>query len=131
MPVFRFPARAGLCRRPPRRPAAAVLAVLLALAAPLQLAAAETSAEVPVGPLLAAEFAYQAGQLPEAAQVQCYPAVPLVPQRIANRERAQMLVESSSRAALQRLLPQLGALLHQLRAKAVLRWAVDVDPLSV
>ena len=72
-----------------------------------------------------------AAQLPEAAQVQCYPAVPMVPQRIANRERAQMLVESSSRAALQRLLPQLGALLHQLRAKAVLRWAVDVDPLSV
>ena len=72
-----------------------------------------------------------AAQLPEAAQVQCYPAVPMVPQRIANRERAQMLVESSSRAALQRLLPQLGLLLHQLRAKAVLRWAVDVDPLSV
>ncbi len=72
-----------------------------------------------------------AAQLPEAAQVQCYPAVPMVPQRIANRERAQMLVESSSRAALQRLLPQLGVLLHQLRAKAVLRWAVDVDPLSV
>ncbi len=72
-----------------------------------------------------------AAQLPEAAQVQCYPAVPMVPQRVANRERAQMLVESSSRAALQRLLPQLGVLLHQLRAKAVLRWAVDVDPLSV
>ena len=72
-----------------------------------------------------------AAQLPEAAQVQCYPAVPMVPHRIANRERAQMLVESSNRAALQRLLPQLGALLHQLRAKAVLRWAVDVDPLSV
>ena len=72
-----------------------------------------------------------AAQLPEAAQVQCYPAVPMVPQRIANRERAQLLVESSSRAALQRLLPQLGVLLHQLRAKAVLRWAVDVDPLSV
>ena len=72
-----------------------------------------------------------AAQLPEAAQVQCYPAVPMVPQRVANRERAQMLVESSNRAALQRLLPQLGALLHQLRAKAVLRWAVDVDPLSV
>ena len=72
-----------------------------------------------------------AAQLPEAAQVQCYPAVPMVPQRVANRERAHMLVESSSRAALQRLLPQLGVLLHQLRAKAVLRWAVDVDPLSV
>ena len=72
-----------------------------------------------------------AAQLPEAAQVQCYPAVPMVPQRVANRERAQMLVESSSRAALQRLLPQLGVLLHQLRAKAVLRWAVDVDPMSV
>lgn len=27
------------------------------------------------------------GSLPDAAQVQCYPAVPMVPQRIANRER--------------------------------------------
>ncbi|MDO4769382.1 MAG: primosomal protein N' [Brachymonas sp.] len=68
---------------------------------------------------------------PEAAQVLCYPAVPMVPQRIANRERAQMLIESDNRLALQRLLPQLGAWLHQQRTTAILRWAVDVDPLAV
>ena len=72
-----------------------------------------------------------AGSLPEAAQVQCYPAVPMVPQRIANRERAQMLIESANRAALQRLLPQLGVLLHQHRTSAILRWSIDVDPLAV
>ena len=55
----------------------------------------------------------------------------MVPQRIANRERAQMLVESNSRAALQRLLPQLGAWLHQYRSTSILRWAIDVDPQSV
>ena len=71
------------------------------------------------------------GSLPDAAQVQCYPAVPMVPQRIANRERAQMLIESTSRAALQRLLPQLGVLLHQHRTSAILRWSIDVDPLAV
>ena len=71
------------------------------------------------------------GSLPDAAQVQCYPAVPMVPQRIANRERAQMLIESTSRAALQRLLPQLGMLLHQYRTSAILRWSIDVDPLAV
>ncbi|MDO4794729.1 MAG: primosomal protein N' [Brachymonas sp.] len=68
---------------------------------------------------------------PEAASVLCYPAVPMVPQRIANRERAQMLIESDKRPALQGLLPLLGAWLHQQRTTAILRWAVDVDPLAV
>ena len=38
------------------------------------------------------------------AQVTLYPAVPMTIQRVANIERAQMLVESPSRAALQRFL---------------------------
>jgi len=53
--------------------------------------------------------------------------------RVADVERMQMLVESGSRAALQRLLsgwlPQLQAL--RPAHKAVLRWAVDVDPLGI
>ena len=32
---------------------------------------------------------------------------------------------------LQRLLPQLGVLLHQHRTSAILRWSIDVDPLAV
>ena len=67
------------------------------------------------------------------AQVTWYPAVPLAVQRVANIERAQMLLESPSRAALQRLLAACQPLLHALRAehRAIVRWAVDVDPLAV
>ena len=69
------------------------------------------------------------------AQVTWYPAVPLTVQRVANIERAQMLLESPSRAALQRVLAACQPLLHALRAepaqRAIVRWAVDVDPLAV
>ncbi len=70
--------------------------------------------------------------LPEAAAVQRYPAVPLTIQRVANVERAQMLVESESRVALQRLLAQWHPRLHVLRrgpeGQGIIRWLVDVDP---
>ncbi len=64
-------------------------------------------------------------------QVFCYPAIPMTPQRVANRERAQMLVESSSRPALQHYLRQLGQALHAQAMPGILRWAVDVDPLGI
>ena len=53
--------------------------------------------------------------------------------RVADVERMQMLLESSSRAALQRLLAVWTPLLNTLRSehKGVLRWAVDVDPLGI
>jgi primosomal protein N' (replication factor Y) len=60
-----------------------------------------------------------------------YPAVPTPIQRVANVERAQMLVESASRPALQRFLAQWMPGLHALRTPRVLRWAVDVDPLAI
>ena len=64
-----------------------------------------------------------------------YPAVPLTVQRVANIERAQMLLESPSRVALQRVLAACQPILHALRAspehRTVLRWAIDVDPLAV
>ena len=54
---------------------------------------------------------------------------------MANVERAQLLVESASRAALQRLLTGWQPLLHGLRkqpeGKGVIRWLVDVDPQSI
>jgi primosomal protein N' (replication factor Y) (superfamily II helicase) len=50
-------------------------------------------------------------------------------------ERAQLLVESDSRAALQRFLTAWQPLLLQARsapeARGLIRYAVDVDPLSV
>jgi primosomal protein N' (replication factor Y) (superfamily II helicase) len=79
--------------------------------------------------------AAQAQQLPGAEAVTPYPAVPMTIQRVANIERAQMLVESPSRAALQRFLAAWQPLLHQTRQqaefKSLIRWAIDVDPLAI
>ncbi len=64
-----------------------------------------------------------------------YPAVPMSIARIANIERAQMLVESRSRAALQKFLAGWQSVLHHARArpecKGTIRWAIDVDPLAI
>ncbi|RYY52936.1 MAG: primosomal protein N', partial [Comamonadaceae bacterium] len=76
-----------------------------------------------------------ADALTPAAQVTRYPAVPLAIQRVANVERAQMLVESGSRAALQRFLAEWQPMLHALRrtpeGKGVIRWLIDVDPHAI
>ncbi len=66
-----------------------------------------------------------------AGAVSLYPPVPMGLQRVANVERAQMLLESPSRGALQRLLQAWQPLLRALPRQGVLRWAVDVDPLAV
>lgn len=63
--------------------------------------------------------------------IQCYPPVPMVPQRIANRERMQMLIESDNRKALQQFLYTMRSALHQQQHKGILRWAIDVDPLAI
>jgi primosomal protein N' (replication factor Y) len=70
-----------------------------------------------------------------ALNVTLYPAVPMSVQRVANVERAQMLIESPSRAALQRFLAGWHEVLHKVRqgpeGKGLIRWAVDVDPLTI
>jgi primosomal protein N' (replication factor Y) (superfamily II helicase) len=67
------------------------------------------------------------------AAVQVYPPVPMTLAKVADVERAQMLVESSSRVALQAVLAEWLPQLQTLRARhrALLRWAVDVDPMSL
>ncbi|RYZ12579.1 MAG: primosomal protein N', partial [Comamonadaceae bacterium] len=76
-----------------------------------------------------------ADALPGAEHVTRYPAVPLAIQRVADVERAQMLVESGSRAALQRFLAAWQPRLHELRrapqGKGVIRWLIDVDPHAI
>jgi primosomal protein N' (replication factor Y) len=64
-------------------------------------------------------------------RVTLYPAVPMTIQRVANVERAQMLVESASRMALQRFLAAWHGVLQASREKGLIRWAVDVDPLAI
>jgi primosomal protein N' (replication factor Y) len=91
--------------------------------------------EVAQGFLNAAAEAAQTQQLPGIDAVTPYPAVPMTIQRVANIERAQMLVESPSRAALQRFLAAWQPVLHQTRQegdfKSLIRWAIDVDPLAI
>jgi primosomal protein N' (replication factor Y) len=78
-------------------------------------------------------------QMPELAHlepgmgVHLFTAVPMSLQRVANVERAQMLIESPSRALLQRFLAQWHPVLHEVRQqhRQVIRWAVDVDPQAI
>ena len=78
----------------------------------------------------------QGAELPQAAQVVLYPPVPLTVARVANVDRMHMLIESASRPALQQFLAQWVSLLHCLHkdlkgAQRILRWGIDVDPLSI
>lgn len=72
---------------------------------------------------------------PEAAEVLIFPPVPAPIQRVADVERAQMLLEASSRQALHRLLARWQPVLAEAAAGTgearILRWALDVDPLSI
>ncbi|MGZ5181004.1 MAG: replication restart helicase PriA [Ramlibacter sp.] len=72
-----------------------------------------------------------AAQLQDASQVMVYPPVPMTVQRVADVERAQMVVESTSRKALQRFLAEWHPVLQASRVKGLIRWAVDVDPLAI
>ncbi|HEX5310860.1 replication restart helicase PriA [Aquabacterium sp.] len=64
-----------------------------------------------------------------------YPPVPTPIQRVANVERAQMMIESANRLALQRFLQSAQALwldeAQKNRRSGLIRWAVDVDPLAI
>lgn len=79
--------------------------------------------------------AQAADGLPHRADVTLYPAVPLTIQRVANVERAQLLVEAASRGALQRFLSAWQPVLLECRsrpeARGLVRFAVDVDPLTI
>ncbi|MCM8594684.1 primosomal protein N' [Accumulibacter sp.] len=64
-------------------------------------------------------------------RVTLYDPVPMRLSRRANRERAQLLLDSPSRPALQRFLPLWLRRLDALKVPATLRWHVEVDPLEV
>ncbi|CAM4216447.1 primosomal protein N' [Comamonas aquatilis] len=82
----------------------------------------------------ATQVAKDAG-LPYLDEVFIYPPIPMAVQRVANVERAQMLLEATNRSALLRFLNSWQQYLHWLRGlpdhKGLVRWLVDVDPLSI
>jgi primosomal protein N' (replication factor Y) len=76
------------------------------------------------------QFLRAAKQLaPEVAGVEVYDPVPAQMARLAGKERGQILVQSSSRKALQQFLAGWSAALRQIGEKRV-RWSLDVDPLD-
>ncbi|MCF8211850.1 MAG: primosomal protein N' [Rhodoferax sp.] len=81
------------------------------------------------------EMVHWEGWAEVLSQVTLYPAVPMGIQRVANVERAQMLIESPSRTALQHFLGAWQPVLHAVRrtpeGRDVIRWAIDVDPLAI
>ena len=91
--------------------------------------------EVAQGFLNAAMLAAETQQVTAHDAVTRYPAVPMTIQRVANIERAQALVESPSRKALQQFLaawqPVLFETRKQAEFKSLVRWAIDVDPPAI
>ena len=68
-------------------------------------------------------------QIPSADRVTVYDAVPLTIVKVMHVHRAQLLIESASRAALQATLRAWQPVLRTI--KGVLRWNLEVDPLDI
>ena len=86
-------------------------------------------------PLMADAVAFlaTARAWPDATQhpdVMLYDPVPMRLARLANLERAQLLVESTSRRALHAFMNPWRNALEAIRAPARLRWHLEVDPLE-
>jgi primosomal protein N' (replication factor Y) len=67
----------------------------------------------------------------EASPVTLYDPVPMRLSRLMSLERAQLLVESASRPALQGFLARWMEELQALKMPGELRWHLDVDPLEL
>ncbi len=74
-------------------------------------------------------FLRRAAELaPQRPGVSIFSPVPAPMARVANLERAQLLLQSASRRALQQLLAAWRPELESIRPR-VARWSLDVDPL--
>ncbi|PMS15446.1 primosomal protein N', partial [Trinickia soli] len=68
-------------------------------------------------------------EVPAAERVTVYDAVPMTIVKVANVHRAQLLLESASRASLLATLRAWQSVLRTL--KGVIRWSIEVDPLDI
>ncbi|TAL93056.1 MAG: primosomal protein N' [Paraburkholderia sp.] len=75
------------------------------------------------------QAAAQLSTIPAAERVSVYDAVPLTIVKVMHVHRAQLLIESASRGALQATLHAWQPMLRTL--KGVLRWNLEVDPLDI
>lgn len=63
--------------------------------------------------------------------VTIYPAVPSVIQRLKNKERAQILIQSGERRELHNLFSKLVLLLQQMKPKYAITFGIDIDPYEI
>ncbi|MGZ3183989.1 MAG: primosomal protein N' [Telluria sp.] len=78
---------------------------------------------------LALEFLEQARAALEHDGITLNDPIPMTMTRVHNVERAQLLVESPSRPALQAFLRQWMALLRAMKARV--KWSLEVDPVDI
>lgn len=71
--------------------------------------------------------------VPENTQLEIYPPVPALMARVAQRERAQLLIQAPTRAVLHAHVHALAVQLPPLARPygSRLRWSIDVDPLEM
>jgi primosomal protein N' (replication factor Y) len=93
----------------------------------LCLLRAEATQQADLDAFLQAAFVL-AGNTPG---VERHPPMPAPMPRRAGRMRAQMLLSSPQRVALQALLRDLFPQLHALREAKKVRWSLDVDPVDM
>ena len=74
--------------------------------------------------------AAELGSTMRPEEVRLYDAVPMRLHRLAHLERAQLLVESRSRPALQAFLTSWLDAISEQKTPRALRWHIDVDPLE-
>ena len=67
--------------------------------------------------------------IPQRHGVTVNEPIPMTMMRVANMERAQLLIESASRPALQRMLKEWLPVLRD--KKSVVRWQIEVDPMTI
>jgi primosomal protein N' (replication factor Y) len=86
------------------------------------------------GPTLAQAVGFltqAAAALPAHAKVGVLGPVPAPMERLAGRYRAQLLLQSASRSALQQLLAAAVPRFDRIPAARKVRWSVDVDPVDL
>lgn len=77
----------------------------------------------------ALDFLQQARDILEQEGITLHDPIPMSMTRVANVERAQLLVESTSRPALQHFLKEWLRALHE--SKARVKWSLEVDPVDI
>ncbi|MDZ7584368.1 MAG: primosomal protein N', partial [Thiobacillus sp.] len=85
-------------------------------------------AEAPTMAAAQAFLQHAAALAPDTAEVSVFSATPAPMARVANLERAQLLIQSASRRALQAFVRDWRSQLDTIKPR-VARWSLDVDPL--